>query len=249
MQSPVQRVCRSAPYVQVQPPLLVRKVLARDSPDGLSEAVARIGVRRCDQVLRWSELDPARFERAVQQLLKARYPGLVSIDGAGGDDGRDAHLSAGEGLTVFEVKGFSRRLTSSQRRQVVRSLKRAVAKVPSMSRWVLVLPLNQSPSELEWSTGNLAELARGIQLEWRGIDWLVGQATTNEAFGRYVEGSNAQLLKAASERGLGQALVGNGASDLFTRSTTLRGRVDAISMHCTLDWAVQAASQTFTLRA
>ena len=38
----------------------------------------------------WRNVDPQRFERAVQALLKSLYPELKSLDGAGGDGGRDA---------------------------------------------------------------------------------------------------------------------------------------------------------------
>lgn len=200
-------------------------------------------------MLTWSELDPARFERAVQQLLRTQLAGLVSLDGAGGDGGCDAQLITKDGLTVFETKSFRKRLTSSQRRQVESSLKTAVQTASAMTGWVLILPLNQSPSELTWFTGRLADLAPGVRLEWRGIDWLDSQATANEAFRRYVEGANSQLLKAASELGLEQAILANGPTDLFTRNTALRERVDAISMHWTLDWAIQGRIQTYSLRA
>lgn len=199
-------------------------------------------------MLSWNELDPARFERAVQQLLKTQHPGLVSIDGSGGDGGRDAQLVTSDGLTVFEVKSFRRRLTSSARRQIEHSLSTAVSSAESMTRWELIVPLNPTPGELAWFDGKLANIAPGVRLEWRGIDWLDGHAAANEAFRRYVEGSNSQLLKAASELGLEQAILANGAIDLFARNTTMRDRVDGISMHWTLDWAIEGRIQSYSLR-
>ncbi|MFN7149337.1 MAG: restriction endonuclease, partial [Microthrixaceae bacterium] len=61
-------------------------------------------------MLRWAELDPQRFERGVQGLLRAQNLGMVPIDGSGGDGGVDGMLRTADGRTiesprtVFEVK-------------------------------------------------------------------------------------------------------------------------------------------------
>jgi hypothetical protein len=43
-------------------------------------------------VIDWAAQDPKRTERGIQMLLRRQYPGLRSLDGSGGDGGRDAHL-------------------------------------------------------------------------------------------------------------------------------------------------------------
>ena len=68
-------------------------------------------------MLSWGALDPGRTERGIQALLRQLHPGLRSLDGAGGDGGRDAQLVTADGKTVFEIKSFGR-LNSSARRQI-----------------------------------------------------------------------------------------------------------------------------------
>lgn len=200
-------------------------------------------------MLNWGTLDPRRFERGVQQLLQTQHTGLVCLDGAGGDDGRDAQLQTPDGLTIFEVKSFSSRLTGGQKRQIQRSLQTAQSKLDSMTRWVLILPLNPSPAELRWFESKVSELAGDIEIEWRGLSWLDEQAANNEAFRRYVEGPNYQLARAAAELAIESAVLTDGASDLFVRNASLRERVDNVSMHWTVDWSIQGRTQSFALRA
>src|SRR5690242_7684083 len=113
-------------------------------------------------MLNWGSLDPQRLERGVQQLLQTHHPGLVCLDGAGGDDGRDAQLQTADGMTVFEVKSVSSRLTGAQKRQIQRSLQTALTKLESMTRWILIVPLNPSPAELRWFETKIRELAGDV---------------------------------------------------------------------------------------
>jgi hypothetical protein len=144
-----------------------------------------------ETVLNW-EQDPKRTERGIQMLLKHIYPGLRSLDGAGGDGGRDATLITADGTTVFEIKS-SGRLTSSRRSQVERSLRAAVASMPSMTRWVLVIPMNMTParpgvrgSEETWLDDRLPTLAPGVDLDWWGLDWLDDQLSERMDVQRYI---------------------------------------------------------------
>lgn len=200
-------------------------------------------------MLNWSKLDPHRFERAVQMLLRARHPGLVSIDGAGGDGGRDAVLVTSDGTTVFEVKSFSKRLTASQRRNIRSSLVTALGSTPALRRWVLIVPLNPSPAELEWFTGKLREGLADIAMDWPGVDWLDLEAAQCSAFRRYLEGPESELLELASRFQMEQAALAGGGADLFRRNAHLKEQVDSISQHWTADWAVVGNVQQVTLRA
>jgi hypothetical protein len=137
-------------------------------------------------VIRWQDLDPAKVERAVQALVRRLHPLASSIDGAGGDRGRDVIWHSPDGLVIFEIKSYTRRLTNSAKRKIATSLRNAAAHRPV--RWCLIVPLNPSPAELTW----FDELRRrypDCALEWRGRDWLDAQFAEHEDLRRLVEGS------------------------------------------------------------
>lgn len=199
-------------------------------------------------MLRWGELNPRTFERAVQGLLYAQNPGMVPIDGSGGDGGADGMLRTADGRTVYEVKSYALRLTKAYRRKVAGSLGEAVKTVPDMSTWVLVVPINPTRGELTWFENELQLIAPGVALEWRGVGWLDLQAAEHLAFARMVQGPYAQVLAAAAEVHLEQAVMTGGVEDLFTRNKRLRERIDDVSLHWTVDWAIEGAVTTTTLR-
>ena len=196
----------------------------------------------------WSNLDPKNFERGVQMILRRLYPDLVSIDGAGGDGGKDAYLRTPSGLTVFEMKYFPDKLTSTRKRQVERSLSTAVAKSPEMSRWVLITPLNRSTSSGAWFDNKLAGIAPGVELEWWGQDWLDGQLRDHPAFQQAMEGYAEGLLGAAKEFKMEQEILAHGAKDLVGRVDVLRRRADDVSPSWALDFATHGNHTTLTIR-
>lgn len=205
-------------------------------------------------MLNWDQ-DPKRTERGIQMLLRRRFPGLRSLDGAGGDGGRDAQHITPDGRTVFEIKSFGR-LTSSRRRQVERSLRTAVISAPDMTRWVLVIPMNMTPtrpgvrsSEEAWFDDELPKCAPGVDLDWWGLDWLDDQVAGNMDIQRYIEGTDGQLLSRAREFEFEKAVLAGGAQDLRTRIENLRGKVDEISPFWTLDFSIRDGVQTTILRA
>jgi hypothetical protein len=82
----------------------------------------------------WGELFEKQYDAFVSMLLVELYPTAKHVDGAGGDGGRDVQITDGEGLRIFQLKSFSGRMTSSRRRQVVRSLERAKGLSPGTGR-------------------------------------------------------------------------------------------------------------------
>lgn len=207
------------------------------------------------EVLDLSRLDPRAFERAGQMLLRRLYPDLVSIDGSGGDGGRDAERPltgwrSGDGLEVFEIKSHTGRLVSSTKRQIKQSLKRAVECMPQMRKWNLVIGINPTPGELSWFRSTLVEVAGGeVELTWRGLDWLDGQFAEHTDIRRYIEGPQSELLRAASEHHLEQTILAGGLQDLARRHMALQGRVDEQSPYWTLDASTSASGLSFSLRA
>lgn len=115
----------------------------------------------------WSEYAPEQVETLVAAWLVRVVPGAQRVDGAGGDDGVDVRAPDGDGVHVFEIKSFHRRLGRAQKKQVQTSLETALARQPKMVRWTLVLPLDLTPAEIRWFEETLASMAR-IPLQWAG---------------------------------------------------------------------------------
>lgn len=158
-------------------------------------------------VLNWAELDPAKLER-VAQLLVREACGATSVDGRGGDLAQDLRHDGPEGLTIYEVKSFTKRLNNSRQRQITKSLARAV-QLHAPRRWVLVIPLNPTPAELAWFDG-LREKFPDVELHWYGLDWLDGQIAGRDGLLSYVEGADSKLLRRAQQYNMERAALTSG---------------------------------------
>ena len=176
-------------------------------------------------MLDWDELDPTRVERVAQMLVQDVF-GATSMDGSGGDEAQDLRLQTPEGLVIFEVKSFKKRLASSQKAQVKRSLLRAV-ELHSPIRWVLVTRSNHTPGELGWLQ-SLATHAPGVELKWLGRDWLDAQIAGREDLISYVEGVDYKLLRRARQLDLERA-AGVTGTQFLARLDDLMELGDGIS--------------------
>lgn len=143
------------------------------------------------------------------------------MDGSGGDGGRDTFWRSPAGLVIFEVKSYTRRLTSSAKRQIRASLVTAAQHRPV--RWCVIMPLDASPAEEAWFEQRRREHP-DIELEWRGRDWLDEQFAAHEDLRRTVEGSDYALLQRARELGQEQAVLARGVPDLLDRYQVLSTR-------------------------
>ncbi|RBY91216.1 hypothetical protein [Blastococcus sp. TF02A-30] len=154
----------------------------------------------------------------VGQLLVRDVCGATSVDGSGGDGAQDLRQDGPDGLTIFEIKSFTRRLTSGQKRQIASSCQRAI-ELHQPRRWVLVIPLNHSPAELAWFDRLRAKFP-DVALEWYGQDWLDGRIAGREDLISYVEGAQYKLLRRAKQHGMERAALTSGA-DLVARMDDL----------------------------
>lgn len=189
-------------------------------------AETTITAAREARVLLYAQLDPARLERAIQALMTRLHPKMISVDGAGGDDGRDMHRTGGSGLELYEVKSFTARLTPGQRRQVQRSLSRVAEHEPAS--WTLVVPLNPSPAEERWFA-QLGAAFPTIELRWWGQSWLDGHFAAHLDLVSFVEGADAQVLARAAQFSQETAVLAGGLTDLAARSSALGRLGDEIS--------------------
>ena len=76
---------------------LAASVMARALPSAACDQPVRASALVERQMIAWQAVQTARFERAVQAMLKQRHPGLRSYDGTGGDGGKDARLVTADG--------------------------------------------------------------------------------------------------------------------------------------------------------
>ncbi|WP_436528234.1 hypothetical protein [Actinoplanes sp. HUAS TT8] len=102
-------------------------------------------------------------------LVRRLHPSAQAIDGSGGDGGRDIAWNSPDGLVVFEVKSYTSRLGSTQRRNIRDSLTTASQHDPA--QWILILPLDPTPAEEAWFNGLRKDFSP-TDLQWRGRDWL-----------------------------------------------------------------------------
>jgi len=181
-------------------------------------------------VLTWETLDPSAVERAVSGLIIRDTGGYAApVNGAGGDQAQDLRQVHRDGsVTIFEVKSFSGRLTTGQKRQINDSYQRAV-RLHGPRTWVLVLPHDHTPAELTWFNSlRPVGKRRPPRKVWRGRTWLDVLMAQYPDWERYVQGPDAQLLARAAEHRMEDSALGT-STDYFTRQAALRRRGDELS--------------------
>lgn len=164
----------------------------------------------------WETLDAKRVEDLVSSLLNVLYPDRAQrIDGIGGDDGRDVQLTLTDGIHAFEIKSHTGRIRPNRRRQVERSLARAVLLSPES--WTLLVPVDPNPTELKWF--EQLQKATPFPISWRGRTWLDTELAKRPYLERYWVHTTADeiehLLELARQEEAGLA---EGAVDAMERA-------------------------------
>ena len=121
-------------------------------------------------------------------ILLSRPRQTHRVDGSGGDGGRDCYFPGEDGTDAYELKSFTGRMTAAQRRQVKRSLARAMQLTPQPRTWTLVVPIDPTPAEQQW----FGSLGVGLpaRLEWLGKTWLEEQLARFPDIIRYFSGAD-----------------------------------------------------------
>lgn len=193
----------------------------------------------------WGELaqSPAKFERLCGALAHRLYPGrVITINGAGGDGGRDAWIE--EERTVLEFKSFTT-LGDSQRKQIKRSLARAAEHQPL--RWILIAPIDPTPSG--WAWFEQLRTRYPFELVFRELAWLNEQMAAHPDIARYIAASAQEyVLDLLRELNAEQAALAGGVRDLADRAATLKKRADEASVFWALDFAVRGDHTVVTVR-
>ena len=177
--------------------------------------------------IRWEELGHEKYEDLVSVLISRLHPDAQRIDGKGGDGGRDVQIVNGQDGSIadaFELKSFTGRMTTSRRRQVANSLKRAAALEPEW--WTLVVPIDPTPSEVTW----FRQLGESYHFPtvWRGKTWLDEKISAFPDIQRYfLEGAEHEVIRLLRDIGNEKAKVTD-AHDTVERVRGLRERLNKI---------------------
>jgi hypothetical protein len=132
----------------------------------------------------WVTISPDLIERIIAVLLGNLNSQATRIRPSQGDGGVDVLVPTEESghFDVYQVKSFATRLKAGQKRQIRESLVRAHQTHNDLSnhvlidRWLLTLPLDPTPQQLQWLTDEAADLKVPFRAEWRGLTFLDGLA-------------------------------------------------------------------------
>jgi hypothetical protein len=183
---------------------------------------------------------PRKYEDMVSVLLSRLYQ-TRRVDGTGGDGGRDCYFSDERGTDAYELKSFTGRMAQPQRRQVKRSMDRAMKKAPRT--WTLVVPIDPTPQEQQW----FDSLRAGVpaQLEWRGKTWLEEKLAQYPDITRYFSGAADEVVRLLSEVAREDALPDDAAA-LAEKLAGAVSRLNEIDPYYRFDYTVTGDATTVT---
>jgi hypothetical protein len=201
-----------------------------NTPDtGRQQANPSGGNITVSNAIRWADIDPAKIEDIISVLISRLHPETQRIDGSGGDGGRDVQIPLSSGLIIYEVKSFTDRLTNSRKSQIKRSLRKAAMHNPK--QWHLVMPLDVTPSELEWYN-KLKNDYPFVSNFTRGKTWLDSELSQRPEIARYYIGdSNAEIVSYLREIREEEAGLSNGVRDAHSRVKRILTRLNEIDPH------------------
>ena len=180
--------------------------------------------------IHWDRLEPQAYENMVSVLLSRLHPEAQRIDGKGGDGARDVQIVGGQNghiVDAFELKSFTGRMKPTQRRQVVRSLKRAASLEPA--QWTLIVPIDPTPTEDQW----FRELGKEycFPIQWFGKTWLDNKMAAFPDIRRYfLEGAKDEVFRLLREIREERARITD-VHDAVDRFRTLHARLNEIDPH------------------
>ncbi|WP_442545206.1 hypothetical protein ACSBOX_05890 [Arthrobacter sp. KN11-1C] len=186
-------------------------------------------------MIEWKHLGQPRFDEIVEALIKRIYAGadeIWPVDGRGGDGGRDIVVTQGNRKRIFQLKYFPEGFPAenrSRRRQIINSFKKAMDHNPY--EWVLVVPANLTPGEVEFIK-NLGE-GRPVKIRWLDRGDLNERMATFPDLDRYFQRDH--LREAVRDFHAETATLTNGLPDLAQRMLRLKETADTLDP----DWTVE----------
>ena len=128
-------------------------------------------------------------------VLLSRLRQARRVDGSGGDGGRDCYFPDEHGTDAYELKSFTGRMDQAQRRQVERSLARAMKTEPAH----LDAGRAHRPDPGGAAVVRLPGCRRAAQLEWLGKTWLEEQLAQFPDIPRYFSGAAEEVIRILAE--------------------------------------------------
>lgn len=188
----------------------------------------------------FDRLSPDQYEDMVSVLL-SRLRQTRRVDGTGGDEGRDCYFPGEDGTDAYELKSFTGRMTPAQRRQVKRSLDRAMESGPRS--WTLVVPIDPTPAEQRW----FDSLGAGLpaQLEWLGKTWLEKQLARFPDIVRYFSGAADEVVRILTQISREDALPDD-AAGLAQQFAGMASRLNEIDPYYWFQFIIAAEAVTVT---
>jgi hypothetical protein len=194
--------------------------------------------------VQWRELSPRKYEDLGSVLLSRMYPESIRTDGSGGDGGKDVHFEDSNGLTIFELKSFTGRVTAGRRTQVRNSFRKAQELKPKT--WVVVCPIDLTNEERKWFEKLTADT--GIECFWYGKTWLDARMTEFPSVARYFTSDvNNELKELAQLFQREQAALSGGVPDALDRLRALQAKCDELDPFYRIDLATNSDGVSATL--
>lgn len=178
--------------------------------------------------VRWEDLDATTYENLCAVLISRLHADVRRIDGSGGDGGRDVQVPTANGSIIYEMKSFTGRISAGRRRQVEKSLARAAWHNPIS--WNLVVPIDPTPTELNW----FERIAKDVpfKCQWLGRTWLDEKISAHrDIISYYLEGSKDEVIGILRELSQEQGALTRGASDAVDRMKALSRRLNLLDPH------------------
>lgn len=184
--------------------------------------------------INWERESGDAVQEFVAALILLRFKRGNLITPSRGDRGVDVRVERENGLDVYQVKRYGRRLTSTQKKDIKESwdtFLEQTASVLPINSWKLVLPWNPSNEALEW----LDEVTAGSDIphEWIGRTQLDTWAAENPRLVDYYFGDGADRLQEL----VAQALLAGREAPQGEPGEALLGAVTerALSLQTALD--------------
>jgi hypothetical protein len=180
----------------------------------------------------WTRLSGDEIESVLAIMLCLEHPLAIRVKPSVGDGGIDLRVPRSNGIAVYQIKGFTGRLTASRKNQITKSWK-AMNKYAednslSLVEWVLVMPENPSKEALKWFDD---ELTAGVTFScsWKGLDYVDGLAARYPEVIDYYLRDGKERLEAAVKEFLA-------AAGIASYDTSPNGSIESIQrLHATLN--------------
>jgi len=174
-------------------------------------------------------------------VLLSREMQTHRVDGSGGDGGRDCYFSDDHGTDAYELKSFTGRMTQSRRRQVKRSLARAMERAPRA--WTLIVPINPTPAEQTWFESLQTDVS--ASLEWKDRTWLEEKLAQHPDIIRYFSGAAEEVVRLLGEIAREDAMPDD-ARGLAERMTAAVRRLNEVDPYYQFAYSVTGTATTVT---